>query len=144
MNTRSRSAPRTRIVVGFDGSETAMRALGRAADAIESGGTLTLLTVEPTAHSSGILSEDLLSDAPDAAALLEEARLSLGTRDDIAIEPIVRDGDPAAVMLEAACDAQADLIVIGRRGRDFAARTLLSSVAERVVNQAPCAVLAVA
>jgi nucleotide-binding universal stress UspA family protein len=47
-------------------------------------------------------------------------------------------------MLEAACDAQADLIVIGPRGRDFAARTLLSSVAERVVNQAPCAVLAVA
>jgi nucleotide-binding universal stress UspA family protein len=144
MSTRTRSASRTRIVVGFDGSETAMRALGRAADDIAPGGTLTLVTVEPTAHSAGVLSEDLLADAPDAAALLEEGRLSLGARDDLAVEAIVRQGDPAAIMLETARDAKADLIVIGRRGRDFAARTLLSSVAERVVNQAPCAVLAVA
>lgn len=144
MSTRTRSGPRTRIVVGFDGSETAMRALGRAADEIDPGGTLTLLTVEPTAHSSGVLSEDLLSASPDAAALAEEARLSLGTRDDITVEAIVRKGDPAAIMLEAARDARADLIVIGRRGRDFAARALLGSVAERVVNQAPCDVLVVA
>jgi nucleotide-binding universal stress UspA family protein len=144
MNTRTRSGPRTRIVVGFDGSETAMRALGRAADEIEAGGTLTLVTVEPTAHSSGVLSEDLLSASPDAGALLEEARLSLGTRDDISVEGIAREGDPAAVMLEVARDARADLIVIGRRGRDFAARALLGSVAERVVNQAPCDVLVVA
>jgi nucleotide-binding universal stress UspA family protein len=144
MNTRTRSGSRARIVVGFDGSETAMRALGRAADEIEPGGTLTLLTVEPTAHSSGVLSEDLLSASPDAAAVLEEGRLSLGTRDDIAVEAIVRKGDPAAIMLEVARDARADLIVIGRRGRDFAARALLGSVAERVVNQAPCDVLVVA
>lgn len=144
MNTRTRSASRTRIVVGFDGSETAMRALGRAADEIAPGGTLTLLTVEPTAHSSGVLSEDLLSASPDAAALLEEGRLSLGTRDDIAIQGIVGKGDPAAIMLEAAREAGADLIVIGRRGRDFAARALLGSVAERVVKQAPCDVLVVA
>lgn len=144
MNTRTRSGPRTRIVVGFDGSETAMRALGRAAEEIEAGGTLTLVTVEPTAHSSGVLSEDLLSASPDAGALLEEARLSLGTRDDISVEGIAREGDPAAVMLEVARDARADLIVIGRRGRDFAARALLGSVAERVVNQAPCDVLVVA
>lgn len=144
MNTRTRSGPRTRIVVGFDGSETAMRALGRAAEEIEARGTLTLVTVEPTAHSSGVLSEDLLSAYPDAGALLEEARLSLGTRDDISVEGIAREGDPAAVMLEVARDARADLIVIGRRGRDFAARALLGSVAERVVNQAPCDVLVVA
>jgi nucleotide-binding universal stress UspA family protein len=144
MNTSSRNASRTRVVVGFDGSEAAIRALGRAADDIEPGGTLTVVTVEPTAHSQGVLSEDLLSASPDAARLLDEARLSLGVRDDITIEPIVRKGDPAAIVLEAARDAGADLIVIGRRGRDFAARALLGSVAERVVNQAPCDVLVVA
>ena len=143
MNTRTR-APRRRIVVGFDGSETAIRALGRAADEIEQGGTLTLVTVEPIAHSSGVLSEDLLSDSPDAAGLLEKGRLSLGVRDDIVVESIVGKGDPAAILLEAARDAGAELIVIGRRGRDFAARTLLGSVAERVVNQSSCDVLVVA
>jgi nucleotide-binding universal stress UspA family protein len=144
MNTRTRSASRTRLVVGFDGSETALRALARAGDEIEPGGTLTLVTVEPTAHSPGVLSEDLLSTSPHAPALLEEARLSLGVRDDIAVEPIVREGDPAAILLELARDARADLIVIGRRGRNFEARALLGSVAERIVNQAPCDVLVVA
>jgi nucleotide-binding universal stress UspA family protein len=144
MKPRTRNAPRTRIVVGFDGSEAAIRALGRAADEIDRGGTLTLVTVEPTAHSSGVLSEDLLGASMDAAGLLEDARLSLGVRDDIAVDAIMRKGDPAAIVLEIARDAKADLIVIGRRGRDFAARTLLGSVAERVVSQAPCDVLVVA
>lgn len=65
-------------------------------------------------------------------------------REDITVESLARKGDPAATLLEAARDAQADLIVIGRRGRDFAARVLLGSVAQRVVNQAPCDVLVVA
>jgi nucleotide-binding universal stress UspA family protein len=38
----------------------------------------------------------------------------------------------------------ADLLVVGRRGGDFVARTLLGSVAQRVVQQAPCDVLVVA
>jgi nucleotide-binding universal stress UspA family protein len=32
---------------------------------------------------------------------------------------------------------------VGRRGGDFVARTLLGSVAERIVKQAPCDVLVV-
>jgi nucleotide-binding universal stress UspA family protein len=144
MNTGTRSAPRTRVVVGFDGSESATRALGRAAGEIEPGGTLTLVTVEPVAHSAGVLSEDLLGASPDPTALLEQARKSLGARDDIAVETIAGTGDPAAIILETARDTDADLLVVGRRGRDFAARVLLGSVAERVANQAPCDVLIVA
>jgi nucleotide-binding universal stress UspA family protein len=144
MDTRTRTTSRTHIVVGFDGSDAALRALGHAADEIQPGGTLTLVTVEPTAHSPGVLSEDLLSASPDAEALLEEARLSLGVRDDIAVEGVARKGDPAAILLEVARDTGADLVVIGRRGRNFAARALLGSVAERVVNQAPCDVLVAA
>src|SRR4051812_17500674 len=89
MNTSSKGTLRASIVVGFDGSDAAIRALGRAADEIAPGGTLTVVTVEPTAHSAGVLSEDLLSTSPDAARVLEEARLSLGVRDDITVEPIV-------------------------------------------------------
>ena len=144
MHSHTRSAPRTRVVVGFDGSESALRALSRAADEIEPGGTLTLVTVKPTARSAGALSEDLIGAFPDPAALLEEGRLSLAARDDIVDEAVARSGDPAAIVLAAARDAGADLIVIGRRGRDFAARVLLGSVAERVVAQARCDVLVVA
>jgi nucleotide-binding universal stress UspA family protein len=38
----------------------------------------------------------------------------------------------------------AGLLIIGRRGKDFVARTLLGSVATRLVEQAPCDVLVVA
>jgi nucleotide-binding universal stress UspA family protein len=76
--------------------------------------------------------------------VLEQGRLRLSVRNDITVKPIVRKGDPAAIVLETARDEQAELIVIGRRGRDFAARVLLGSVAERVVSQAPCDVLVVA
>jgi nucleotide-binding universal stress UspA family protein len=144
MSTSSRSTSRNRIVVGFDASEAAIRALSRAADEIAPGGTLTLVTVEPTAYSQGVLSEDVLSAVPDAAVVLEQGRLRLSVRNDITVKPIVRKGDPAAIVLETARDEQAELIVIGRRGRDFAARVLLGSVAERVVSQAPCDVLVVA
>jgi nucleotide-binding universal stress UspA family protein len=35
-------------------------------------------------------------------------------------------------------------VIVGRRGNDFVARTLLGSVATRVVEHAPCNVLVVA
>jgi nucleotide-binding universal stress UspA family protein len=35
-------------------------------------------------------------------------------------------------------------VIVGRRGGDFVTRTLLGSVAERVVQTAPCDVLVVA
>jgi nucleotide-binding universal stress UspA family protein len=45
---------------------------------------------------------------------------------------------------EVARAARADLVVVGRRGADSAARTPLGSVATHVVEQAPCDVLIVA
>jgi nucleotide-binding universal stress UspA family protein len=53
-------------------------------------------------------------------------------------------GDPAVVLVEVAREAAANLLVVGRRGGDFVVRTLLGSVAQRVVQQAPCDVLVVA
>jgi len=41
-------------------------------------------------------------------------------------------------------ELEAQLVIVGRRGRDFVARTLLGSVAHRVVENAPCDVLVVA
>ena len=50
----------------------------------------------------------------------------------------------AAVLIQAARDSGAELVVVGRRGGDFVARTLLGSVSQRVVQNAPCDVLVVA
>jgi nucleotide-binding universal stress UspA family protein len=55
----------------------------------------------------------------------------------------VREGYPATVIEDAAAEIGADLIVIGTRGHTGLKHLLLGSIAERVVQKAPCAVLAV-
>jgi nucleotide-binding universal stress UspA family protein len=61
----------------------------------------------------------------------------------IAVETVVREGYPATVIQEEAEERHADLIVIGTRGLTGLKHLLLGSVAERVVQKAPCPVLTV-
>ena len=56
---------------------------------------------------------------------------------------IVREGYPATVIEQEAIDQRADLIVIGTRGLSGLKHLLLGSIAERVVQKAPCPVLTV-
>ena len=51
------------------------------------------------------------------------------------------EGDPAHVLLEAAKDFDADLIVVGSRGLTSHAHFILGSVAASVAHHAPCDVL---
>ena len=58
-------------------------------------------------------------------------------------EVVVREGYPATVIEDAAEEWAADLIVIGTRGHTGLKHLLLGSIAERVVQKAPCPVLTV-
>ena len=59
------------------------------------------------------------------------------------VDAVVREGYPASVIVEEAESRRADLIVIGTRGLSGFKHLLLGSIAERVVQKAPCAVLTV-
>jgi len=61
----------------------------------------------------------------------------------IEAECVVREGYPATVIEEEAVASGADLIVIGTRGLSGLKHLLLGSIAERVVQRAPCPVLSV-
>ena len=61
----------------------------------------------------------------------------------IEVTEAVREGYPASVIEEEACRQKADLIVIGCRGLSGLKHLLLGSIAERVVQRAPCPVLTV-
>ena len=56
-------------------------------------------------------------------------------------QTIIRQGDPRAVVLEAALRYQADLIAVGTHGRSGIAHALVGSVAEWVIAAATCDVL---
>ena len=58
-------------------------------------------------------------------------------------EFLVWDGDPGDSIAAAAEAEQADLVVVGTRGRSGAERMLLGSVSDHVVRHAECPVLVV-
>jgi nucleotide-binding universal stress UspA family protein len=106
-------------------------------------GLLILVAVEHTVHSHGILSEPLLE--PDETLALELRKQAQAQAQDGHARQLtlLRRGDPAEVLVDVAREYDADLVVVGRRGRDFAARVLLGSVAARIVASASCDVLVV-
>lgn len=62
---------------------------------------------------------------------------------DLKVETRVREGYPGTVIVDEAAALPADLIVIGTHGHTGLKHLLLGSIAERVVQKAPCPVLTV-
>lgn len=58
-------------------------------------------------------------------------------------EPIFVDGEPAGQIAQGAVDHDVDLITVVMRGRNRLSRAFGSSIAEEIVAESPCAVLAV-
>jgi nucleotide-binding universal stress UspA family protein len=79
----------------------------------------------------------------------EEAKRQLSAYGDrlrargLRVSEEAREGYPATVIEEEVERQSADLVVIGSRGRTGLKHLLLGSIAERVVQKAPCPVLTV-
>jgi nucleotide-binding universal stress UspA family protein len=131
------------IVVGFDGSDAARRGLARVRDLGARAGRVVVVAVAPDLSSAGV-SSPIGDGIFDSGRISEEAGALLGDPENRRVEIRTTVGDPAAVLVEVVREVDADLLVVGRRGGDFVARTLLGSTAQRVVQQAPCDVLVVA
>ena len=72
------------------------------------------------------------------ATLVEESHAT-----ELAHERLVVTGQPAAEIMRWAAAKQVQIIIIGTHGRRGVTRFLMGSVAERVLREAPCAVLVV-
>jgi universal stress protein A len=150
MRSRSTAAWPRRILHPTDFSGEARRAEAEAVRlARASGATLLLLHVVPEAHLYGRgrvrLDELLRLEASRVAAARRATadRISRLRSGGARIEGLVRSGSAAAQIMAVARRARCDLIVMGTRGRSALARSLLGSVADRVVREAPCPVLTV-
>jgi nucleotide-binding universal stress UspA family protein len=134
-----------RIVVGFDGSEHAHKALERAAD-IANGATIAVVSsanVSPYLRDpAGAVSPVDPADAEARTNALAEARKFLEGRgiNGVFVEG---HGRPADVIVEEARETGADLIVVGTRGHGGAKQLFMGSVSTNVVHHAPCDVLVV-
>ena len=105
---------------------------------------LTLLhVIEPLVGSVEALPytyiQDLEAKITDLMTSYRERVTGAGLQSDFAIV----HGVPFQVIVETARTAHADLIIMGTHGRTGLSHVLLGSVAERVVQHAPCPVLVV-
>ena len=145
-----------RIVVGVDGSGHADRAVWAAARlAGQTGADLTLLAVqtlpqalESEAKARASSGDAATRDLPGAYADARPAYL-LRARDKAAIagargiETTAVVGDPAEEIVDAAKRGEADMIVVGRRGRGQVASLLFGSVSLKTLQLASCPVMIV-
>jgi nucleotide-binding universal stress UspA family protein len=134
-----------RIVVGFDGSEHARKALARAAD-IANGATVAVVSAANVQRllrdpAQGVSPEDP-AEAEARTKALAEAREYLEGRGIKGVY-VEGHGNPADVIVQEAEESGADLIVVGTRGLNAAQRLFMGSVSTNVVHHAPCDVLVV-
>jgi len=138
-----------KVLVGYDGSENAKRALGRAVVlSTEQGAAIrivvavsTVLPVYgpaapyyPPGYPEQIMTEGnkLLEAAVKVAK--DAGRNASGS---------VEDGHPSEIILRIAESEGVDLIVLGRRGISAVERFLMGGVSSSVVNHSKCDVLLV-
>ena len=129
-----------KILVGYDGSEMARRALVHAAKLVGRGGTvdvINVITVQPVSARIETLSD---RERGRQRKLLQEAKMVLGEW-DVGMTPVKAVGDPAAEIRTAATESGAGIVVVGR-GSGLR-RLIHGSVSTRLVRQAPCDVLVV-
>jgi nucleotide-binding universal stress UspA family protein len=137
-------APTKSIVVGFDGSDAATRALERAATLAGTNGHVVVVTARPTTATSPITPEPIL-DVPspiEQRELLDRGRALLKDR-AVQAAFVAVEADPAEALIRTARSENAALIVVGQTGSGFVTRALLGSTAENVLRHAPCDVLVV-
>jgi nucleotide-binding universal stress UspA family protein len=121
------------ILLAVDGS--------RFADAAAvSAGILAKRCGLPVTVLSVCANDDLKCDMVQAMA--DRVR-DLLRKDGVAADSVVKEGNPAKAIVEAAAENECDLIVLGSHGRTGLDRILIGSVSQQVVVQAKCPVLVV-
>ena len=127
------------IVVGFVPTKEGRAALNRA---VEEARARRSRLVVINSNRGGRDFDDESSQAAEA----ELQRVTDELRGDglaLEVRQLVRGNEPAEDLISVANETDADLIVIGLRRRTPVGKLILGSNAQRILLDAPCAVLAV-
>jgi nucleotide-binding universal stress UspA family protein len=123
---------KTKIIVGYDGSEQSKKALAEAVTIAKCfSGSIKAVTVFQQGRENK--AEQILSEAKQ---LLEKEKVEYATIS-------ILGSNPARALQSIAKEENLDLIVVGNRGLGGTASLLLGSVSRQVVTDAVCNVLVV-
>ena len=133
-----------KILLGYDGSASAERALGFAIETAQKyGAELHVLAVArppdlgTEIEVEPVIERELKHYESVLAGMKEKLAGSVGARCEVVV------GHPAEQLLRYAETHGIDHIVVGNRGRSLFERLLLGSIARQVIAHAPCNVTVV-
>lgn len=132
-----------KILVGFDGSEGSEQALNRAMTLLDEYGELFLLAVIPGPSDKAFIDEGMYKNMKKKAKnLINEVITDIGSH-PFEIKGMIEEGDPAAIIIDAANRLNVELIVLGSKGQSELGQYLIGSVANKVVQYAAKPVMVV-
>jgi nucleotide-binding universal stress UspA family protein len=151
MQTDEDDAREPKIVVGLDGSAQSHAALRWALDEARlRGGEVDVIHAWTYPYLGGwyearpgpaLDAEVLHAIESDAREMIDVALAEVGRHEGVVVNRVAAEGSPSAVLIAAANDA--DLLVVGSRGRGGFAELLLGSVSHQCAQHAPCPVVIV-
>lgn len=144
-----------KILIATDGSEYSRAAIreGCATFARTAEAEVRIISVYensfPIAGEPFALSADYQRQMENEARAMAEkyaaeaSEIIRGEFPDIDLTTETRQGSPGRVIVEAAQEWEADLIIVGSHGRGFWGRMMVGSTSDAVMHHAPCSVLIV-
>ena len=136
----------TKILVAFDGSEPAQRALGEALSIARAGAIpITVVAIaELLEYADTRLEVDgaIAKEKHHLGSVLDAA-LEKAATSDVPLTHEVRVGHPSTVLLKMIREGSYDLLVIGDKGHSTMVSMFLGTTAYNLSRKAPCSVLLV-
>ncbi|KUK45428.1 MAG: universal stress protein [Methanothrix sp.] len=142
-----------KILIATDGSDRSMKSSRHGVKLAKSLGSdvLVLHVINEMAISKVIASllrkgtseEDLRETLKASAERIVAEVAKMGEASGVRVEPLIREGDPASRILDAARVENVDLILMGSHGEGGITKRLIGSVAQKVLNWSDAPVMIV-
>jgi nucleotide-binding universal stress UspA family protein len=131
------------IIVGIDGSKHSITAYNWALDEArrrDADLTAVFAWETPLIGIPGAFDREELEQSAQKF-LNEQLDAESADTDGVTVHRVVAQGDPSSSLIEACKQADAEMLVLGSRGRGGFAGLLLGSVGQECAANAPCPVL---
>jgi nucleotide-binding universal stress UspA family protein len=145
MQGRRQSSPFRKILVGFDGSAQAAKAVETAfslAQALD-GHVILLAVARPPEPATSVELHAMLDDAREHYEQDFVKFRAKAQEQGLELETAIAVGHPAEQIIRRAEADHVDLILLGRRGMSRFEKWILGSISERVLRYAHCPVMVV-
>ncbi|OLC33144.1 MAG: hypothetical protein AUH84_07455 [Thaumarchaeota archaeon 13_1_40CM_4_38_7] len=133
------------ILIAVDGSESASKAFHRSVYLAEKcNSKLDLVhVVQCEVGGDSANTFEMIEELKDKAMKMLEEYRAEAAKNNVPIQIVIMQGDPAKVIIELAKAKSYDLIIMGTRGRSSFKELLIGSVSQKVMHHASCPVMVV-